>query len=125
VNMLLLESYLFLVRIDLMMRFRSFESIHRLLRTRKATQCRPGKHLGVELICQSVDLACVLYVKPVLCLQRSAAAVLLLRRYGWEAQMFIGAQLVPFKSHAWVEVDGQVVNDKPYMHEIYSVLDRC
>ena len=37
----------------------------------------------------------------------------------------IGAQQMPFKSHAWVEVDGRVVNDKPYTPEIYAVLDRC
>jgi hypothetical protein len=39
--------------------------------------------------------------------------------------MVIGAQVLPFKSHAWVEVDGRVVNDKPYIPEIYRVLERC
>ncbi len=39
--------------------------------------------------------------------------------------MVIGAQLLPFHSHAWVEVDGQVVNDKPYIAEIFQVLERC
>ena len=32
---------------------------------------------------------------------------------------------MPFKAHAWVEVAGVVVNDKPYMPEMYAVLDRC
>jgi hypothetical protein len=124
-NLLILQSYLLLVRIDLMMRFRSFESIHELVRTRRVSAPGLAATIGVESICQAIDLACVFYVKPVLCLQRSAAAAILLRRHGWKAQMIIGAQLIPFKSHAWVEVDGNVVNDKPYMHEIYSVLDRC
>jgi hypothetical protein len=61
----------------------------------------------------------------VLCLQRSAATAFLLRRHGWSAEMVIGAQLLPFHSHAWVEVDGQVVNDKPYIAEIFQVLERC
>jgi hypothetical protein len=39
--------------------------------------------------------------------------------------MVIGAQQTPFIAHAWVEVDGRVVNDKAYMPEIYAVLDRC
>jgi hypothetical protein len=39
--------------------------------------------------------------------------------------MIIGAQLLPFKAHAWVEVDGRVVNDKSYTREMYQVLDRC
>jgi transglutaminase superfamily protein len=42
----------------------------------------------------------------VLCLQRSAATTLLLRRHGWDAEMVIGAKLLPFQSHAWVEVNG-------------------
>jgi hypothetical protein len=58
-------------------------------------------------------------------LQRSAATACLLRRYCVEAHMVIGAQQMPFKAHAWVEVGGRVVNDKPYVAEMYSVLDRC
>jgi hypothetical protein len=72
-----------------------------------------------------MDLACVFYPKSVLCLQRSAATTLLLRRHGIRAELVIGAQMLPFKSHAWVEVEGTVVNDKPYMREIYQVLERC
>ena len=76
-------------------------------------------------ICHAVDLACVFYFKPVLCLQRSAATIVLLRRRGWHAEMVIGAQLLPFQSHAWVEIQGNVVNDKPYINQIFQVLDRC
>jgi hypothetical protein len=39
--------------------------------------------------------------------------------------MVIGAQMLPFKSHAWVEIGGSIVNDKPYMLDIYQVLERC
>jgi hypothetical protein len=124
-KMLMLQSYLLLGRIDLLIRFRTLESIHVLVRNRIVRQCFFDKTVSVETICQAIDLACVYYLKPVMCLQRSAAQVLLLRRYGWQAEMVIGAQVIPFKSHAWVEVEGEVVNDKPYMHEIYSVLDRC
>jgi hypothetical protein len=72
-----------------------------------------------------VDLACIWYWKEALCLQRSAATACLLKEYGLPAQMVIGAQQLPFRAHAWVEVDGRIVNDKPYMSEIYAVLDRC
>jgi hypothetical protein len=68
-------------------------------------------------------MACIWYWKEVLCLQRSAATVCLLKRHGVAAQMILGAQQMPFKAHAWVEVDGLVVNDKPYLREMYAVLD--
>ena len=80
--------------------------------------------MPVGNICSAVDMACIWYWKEVLCLQRSAATACLLKKYGVPAQMVIGAQQMPFKAHAWVEVDGRVVNDKPYMREMYAVLDQ-
>jgi Transglutaminase-like superfamily len=82
-------------------------------------------HVGVHEICAAVDVASIWYWKQVLCLQRSAAATCLLRHYGIPARMILAAQTMPFKAHAWVEVDGNVVSDKPYMREIYQVLDQC
>jgi len=38
--------------------------------------------------------------------------------------MVIGAQSLPFEAHAWVEVDGRVINDRPYVGQIYAELDR-
>jgi Transglutaminase-like superfamily len=76
-------------------------------------------------LCHAVDLACVFYFKQVMCLQRLAATTLLFRRHGWEAEMVIGAQVLPFKSHTWVEIKGAAVNDKPYMMDMYRVLERC
>jgi hypothetical protein len=80
---------------------------------------------ALERICDAVDSACLWYWKQVLCLQRSVATVILLRKRGIPAELVIGAQHMPFKAHAWVEVDGRVVNDRSYMSEMYSVLDRC
>jgi transglutaminase superfamily protein len=70
-------------------------------------------------------MACIWYWKEALCLQRSAATVCLLRKNGVSAHLVIGAQQMPFKAHAWVEVDGIVVNDKQYIGELYAILDRC
>jgi transglutaminase superfamily protein len=79
----------------------------------------------IERVCRAIDVVCVLYPKHVLCLQRSSATACLLRKYGVPARMVIGIQKLPFKAHAWVEVDGRVVNDRPYAHEMYTVLDYC
>jgi hypothetical protein len=79
----------------------------------------------VERICAAVAYACILYPKEVLCLQRSAVAVALLRQYGVPAEMVIGAQRLPMKVHAWVEVNGRVVNDKPEIQADYVIMERC
>lgn len=80
---------------------------------------------AIAKVCEAVDFASIWYWKKVLCLQRSAATVSLLRHEGVSAQLVIGARQIPFRAHAWVEVDGRVVNDKPYVREMYAALDKC
>ena len=121
----LLESYIHLVRIDILMRLGGVKSIHALVRKTQAASSGDGTAISVTALCHAVDLACVFYPKRVFCLQRSAATALLLRGYGHTAELVIGAQMIPFRSHAWVEIEGAVVNDKPYMLDIYQVLERC
>lgn len=78
---------------------------------------------GLErAICDAVVLACCLYWKPVLCLQRSACGVRLLRAHGVPARLVIGYRPMPFFSHAWVEVEGRVVNDSPVYRQRLRIL---
>jgi hypothetical protein len=72
----------------------------------------------------SVEEACVWYVKGSACLQRSLVATWLLRRHGFAAEMVIGCRPLPFESHAWVEIDGRVVNDLPQYQRVFTVLNR-
>jgi hypothetical protein len=85
----------------------------------------PGLPNQTDQICAAMDTACIWYRKEVLCLQRSAAIVCLLKQYGVPAHMIIGARQLPFRAHAWVEVDDRVLNDRPYVRELYAVSDRC
>lgn len=75
-----------------------------------------------EQVCNAVSLAACFYWKPVRCLQRSVAAVRLLRKAGINGRLVIGYRPSPFFSHAWVEVDGRVVNDSPAYKERLHVL---
>ncbi len=118
-----IESWLLLLYFGCLMRFRGFNRIHATVREQKVLPT--VKQHDDAFLCRAVDFACVFYFKRVLCLQRSAVTAVLLRRHGRPAEMVIGAQLVPFQSHAWVEVEGKVVNDKPYIEEIFQVLERC
>jgi hypothetical protein len=117
-------AYLNLVRLELYLARGKFAAIHEKVRNYPIGN-RPTKADTIDRVCFAVDMACIWYWKEVLCLQRSATTVLLLRRHGIPAHLVIGVQQLPFKAHAWVEVHGRVVNDKPYIPEIYGVLDRC
>jgi len=119
------KAYWELLRLEYLLLRRNFALIHETLRLTPVEAPRLDGNVTEEEICHAIDVAAALYLKNVLCLQRSAAAARLLKKYGFLAEVVIGVQHVPFLAHAWVEVGGRVVNDKPYMAEMYSVLDRC
>jgi len=123
-SFLVLRAYSRLIQFDLCLGRGNFKALHEKVRDYPIRKT-PTSSAAVEQVCAAIDMACIWYWKEVLCLQRSAATACLLKRHGIAAQMIVGAQKMPFKAHAWVEVNGQVVNDKPYMREIYAVLDRC
>jgi hypothetical protein len=123
-SILALRAYGQLIRFETYLLRSNFQGLHRKVRRYPVASTRRGTH-DIDKLCRAIDLACIWYWKQVLCLQRSAATTCLLRQFGVPAHMVIGAQQIPFRTHAWVEVDAQVVNDRAYVREIYSVLDCC
>jgi hypothetical protein len=101
-----------LARYDSIIWLRGFGCIQQQLR-RQSIAAKPTQPELEQTICDAVLLATCLYWKPVLCLQRSVCAVRLLRKYGVNGHLVIGYRPAPFFSHAWVEVDGRIVNGSP------------
>jgi hypothetical protein len=122
--LLVLEAYLSLIRFDFYLARGNFESLYNKARD-YPTRKKPASLDSVVAICAAVDMACIWYFKEALCLQRSVATACLLKKYGVSAYLVIGAQQMPFKAHAWIEVDGKVVNDNKYVPEMYGTLTRC
>jgi Transglutaminase-like superfamily len=125
VKRLVLESWLLLIRFEWIMCLGKFDALCRVVHQGPVRSAPAAPLIDKEDLCRAMDYACVFYFKRVHCLQRSAATALLLRRHGLDVELVIGAKLLPFRSHAWVEFNGHVINDKPYMRTIYQVLDRC
>jgi hypothetical protein len=123
-SFLVLRAYLRLIQFDFYLARGDFQTLYQRVRSFSLGAGSPSSD-AVERLCSAVDMACIWYWKEALCLQRSAVTTCLLRRHGIRAELVIGAQQMPFKAHAWVEVDGRVVNDKPYTPKMYAVLDRC
>ena len=123
-SLLTCRAYGNLIQFEIWLARRNFQDLYDKVRNYRIGRKPPEPEI-VERICSAVDMAAIWYPKKVLCLQRSAATACLLKAYGVRAQMVIGAQQMPFRAHAWVEVAGRVVNDRLYIPEMYAVLDRC
>jgi hypothetical protein len=119
----LIQAFVELILYEIFLQL-GFTLLHSRLRLLEVTSRRPQPG-EADRILQAVACACMWYPKKVLCLQRSAVITTLLRRCGIPTEMVIGAQRLPLRAHAWVEVDGRVVNDRPEVQSDYVVMERC
>ena len=117
-----LEAIAGLIVFDLLS-MRGFPFVYAFTRARPIARRRPSPEVTAR-VCRAVEEACIWYVKRAYCLQRSSVVTWMLRRRGVAAELVIGYRPLPVDSHAWVEVDGEVVNDRPQYQKFFRVLDR-
>ena len=121
---LLLKAFAGLILYDLLIRPLGFGFLHRRMR-RWPIAVRKAPPDAVDRVLAAIDRACMLYPHKILCLHRSAVSTCLLRSLGVPAQLVVGAKKIPFKAHAWVEVDGVAVNEGRRVREFFQVLEIC
>ncbi len=122
--MLVFRALILLFRYDLLSAFCSFRKIYVTVK-RWEIASFPADAKNIARICDAVNWACAWYPKRALCLQRSFVTTYLLRKHGIAAQLVIGAQKLPFRAHAWVEVKGRAINERSNVQVSYAVWDRC
>jgi Transglutaminase-like superfamily len=119
--LLVVQALWELVRYDLMNAVSGFRQMYLRVERQPVAECGPDRPEPAK-VCDAVMLATCLYWKRVYCLQRSAVAALLLRKSGIDGRLVIGYRPSPFFSHAWVEVNGRIVNDSPVYKDRMHVL---
>jgi hypothetical protein len=122
--MLFFQALFLLLAYDILSALCRFQTIYSMVRGWKVKSKSGGSDI-IDQVSMAVNYACICYPKQALCLQRSFVTAYLLRRRGVTAEMVLGAQKLPFKAHAWVEVDGKAVNERSNVQATYAVWDRC
>lgn len=120
---LVLRALADLLLYDLLAAVAGFPYIRTMVK-RTPVKHGPVDQNTISRVCDAVDIASCFYCRQVRCMHRSFVAVRLLRSAGVSAQLVIGSRPIPFISHAWVEVDGCVVNDKPGYKRRLTEMDR-
>ena|SRR5579872_3512707 len=122
--MLFFQAWCLLLLYDLLSISCRFETIHSIVKQWKVSN-RAADHDTLAGVITAINYACIWYPKQALCLQRSFVTAYLLRRKGIQAQIVLGAQQLPFRAHAWIEVDGLAVNERSNVQATYTVWERC
>jgi hypothetical protein len=118
-----LRAYLLLLRFDAPVARGDFAALRSAVRSCPVVGAMAAS-TATDILYSAIDFACICYWKEVRCLQRSAALCCLLKRSGISAQVVIGAQVMPFEAHAWVEIGGRVVHEISPQLAFFGVLDR-
>lgn len=119
----MISAWLRIAIIDMIMALRGFPGTHRFI-GRVPLRRRRDPRPAADLV-RIVDRAAIHYPRELLCLRRSAAITWMLRRHGHPAELVVGASIIPFGAHAWVELDGRIINDdENEVRARYTVLER-
>lgn len=118
-----LSAFLGIATVNLVLRLLGFRRLCELVKGWPVIECDANPNTKQQ-VCEAVRKAASWYPRQSMCLQRSAITTCLLRQNGIAADMVIGCRKIPFGAHAWVEVGGEVANDKKQVQEFYKVLSR-
>lgn len=116
-----LRALLALALFDAILTLRNLESLCAVVESLAVRSQRRSvpQSRAVDRVSAAVEQASVWYPKKSLCLQRSAVTTCLLRQDGVPAKMAVGIRSMPFLAHAWVEIEGEVVNDASRVKAFY------
>lgn len=119
-----LAAFVGLLSFDLLLKLRGFQSLINKVEHWPTTKPHTTDSEVCKRVRAIVDRAQLYYPKKAMCLQHSAVVTCLLRRRGVPAELVLAAQEFPPRGHAWVEVDGVVINDLQAVKNSHRVLKR-
>jgi hypothetical protein len=121
----IMRAFLAFCVVDLVLMTRGYMMVRRWLsRLHVHQEAGAVATVDVERTLAAVEHAAVYYPRETMCLHRSAVATWLLRRDAVPAYLVIGIRHTPFYAHAWVEIDGKVVNDRSSVQQQYPEMER-
>jgi len=117
-------AFIGLAAFDLLLKLSGFQALIQRVERWPTAEPRTTDREICKRVRAMVDRAQMYYPKKAMCLQHSAVVTCMLRRRGVPAEMVLAAQEFPPKAHAWAEVEGEVVNDKPSVRDDYRLMRR-
>jgi hypothetical protein len=124
-----LRALLLLPLVSLSLRWRGYlatqDTLNLLLTSSDSESCYPTRNKDAAVIARMVDAADRYGVAHPSCLAKSLTLWWLLTRQGIAAKLRIGTRkdLQRLEAHAWVECEGQALNEPDEHHQHYAAFD--
>jgi transglutaminase superfamily protein/coenzyme PQQ synthesis protein D (PqqD) len=117
-------AFLFFAGYDIALLLCGFGRICRLIERWPVRKNGKLNSSSLKGVCAGIERARIWYPKQINCMQHSAIVCYLLRLHGLPVDMAVAGRRMPFKSHAWAEVAGNVINDNQKVRSAYTVFKR-
>ncbi|MDZ5762840.1 Transglutaminase-like superfamily domain protein [Candidatus Cyrtobacter comes] len=117
-KVLMMKGLYYLYKAHSAIKRHNIEGIVQLLQ-KFSYKAQPGHHSmeHSKLMSRAMDQACTFYPRKTLCLPYAAALTIMHFAHGYDCDFIIGVQSIPFHSHAWVEVNNNVLTDNEELKE--------
>lgn len=113
--------------VALALRLSTYQAVMTLLE-KTTSRTRPGREVPIppDRIAELAEMSSKVTLPRPKCLQRSVVLWWALRSQGWDSEIRFGVRKRPgdggFDFHAWVERNGQVMNDHPGIDAAFTPL---
>lgn len=114
-------ALLMFVAYDVAFKILGFKQLFKIIAQSNLTRREHVDPEFIQRVCAGIERARIWYPKQIMCMQHSVVTKCLLEHYGVPARLTFAARKMPFKSHAWVEVWGNVVNDTQKVRTFYKI----
>ena len=79
----------------------------------------------IKKIILLIDKVCFMFWGNAECLHRSLVGFKILRKQGVSVELVVGVKKFPFSSHAWLELNNEVINDLTSIKDNYIEILRA
>jgi len=120
----ILQAYILRIKVDLILKIRGFKGLIDFIKKsrnpkKSYKKTNPEEYNSLASI---VNRACFYYFYRTKCLEWAATLTLLALKKGLQCNLVIGVQNMPFRAHAWGQVDNLVVADDKNLPKDLSVI---
>lgn len=127
-RMLFIQTYMFLLIVRMGLLLFGFGKVYRFIAGVKPRNREILRNADerINKVCYTVKAASRYQFVQSQCLEQSFVLYYLLKREGVNVNLCIGVSKWPFASHAWVEIQGEIINTPPcsLRGEVFRVMLR-
>lgn len=120
--LLVLKAYYSLTIVYFILKVFGFNGLIKSIKSMKKKNSIIKNSDAFKTLVTALNRACFFFPVRTKCLEWSAALTMMALKNNWECKIEIGVQNLPFKAHAWVKANGEVIADTPDLPKTLSVI---